>query len=205
MTNTYKWQRMMVMSSFGIRQRNETSATIIRAILANTHEVKIRYQIILSHERGRQSESAMCLHGANDTAKHLGWYDVYLVHEQKPPFPPAYGLHDLLRLVATLSAVRNHSVGRNEDAPPGGMDVVLYVGREHGYVIVGDVRPQLELILPLQYRYGIGTKAYDRFLNGLRGRDPREGLAGPAGQDDDTRSCTSVPEHLSIKTTVWEC
>ncbi len=146
----------------------------------------------------------MRLHGADDTAKHLGGYDVYLVHQEQTPFPPAYGLHDLLRLVAALSAVRNHRVGGNEDASSGGMDVVLDVGREHGYVIVGDVRPQLELILPLKDRYGVGTKAYDRFLYGLRGRDSREGLAGTAGQDDDTRSCTSVPEHLPSKTAVWE-
>jgi hypothetical protein len=76
------------------------------------------------------------------------------------------------------------------------MYVVLDVGREHGDMIVGDVRPQLELVLPLKDGDGVGAQDNYGLLYGLGGRDPREGLTGPAGKDDDPRSRASVPEHL---------
>ena len=127
----------------------------------------------------------MRFHGADDPAEHLCGYDVHLVHQQQSPLPPPYGPHDLGRLVTALSTVRYHRVGRDEYATARGMYVVLDIGREDGYVIVGYVRPQFELVLPLQHRHGIGAKADDRFLDGLRGGDPREGLPGATGQDDD--------------------
>mmetsp|Transcript_7946 Transcript_7946/g.16529 ORF Transcript_7946/g.16529 Transcript_7946/m.16529 type:complete len:249 (-) Transcript_7946:406-1152(-) len=76
------------------------------------------------------------------------------------------------------------------------MELILLVAGKDGNPIVWNVCPLLELKLPLQYRHGVGGQTDTRFLDGLCRRDTREGFPGTAGQNNDSRSGSSVSKHL---------
>mmetsp|Transcript_47092 Transcript_47092/g.91904 ORF Transcript_47092/g.91904 Transcript_47092/m.91904 type:complete len:438 (+) Transcript_47092:1495-2808(+) len=76
------------------------------------------------------------------------------------------------------------------------MQRLLRIGGEARDPVLRYVRPQAELVLPLQHRHGVGAEADAALLDRLRSGDPRESLPGAARQHDDARPRAAVPEHF---------
>lgn len=69
----------------------------------------MRYRLTRQTQFGMHSESVDAL------SEGVGGHDVYLIEQEKPPFPRSNPLHDLLGIVGSLTRDTDHRIGRNDD------------------------------------------------------------------------------------------
>mmetsp|Transcript_18365 Transcript_18365/g.54815 ORF Transcript_18365/g.54815 Transcript_18365/m.54815 type:complete len:254 (-) Transcript_18365:357-1118(-) len=125
--------------------------------LGADEEVEVADALVLTHQRRGQAELAVAVCDADDLAEHLRRHHVHLVHEQQPPLTVLDHAHHLLGLRAPLPRERNHGERGDADARQT-REVLLALRREAADLMVLQVGPQLELMLPLVDRHAAGTQ-----------------------------------------------
>lgn len=115
---------------------------------------------------------------------------IYLIKQEQTPLALSDLVHDLQTLRTPLPAKRHHRVrcDRNRSDV---CELLLGVGREPSDELVIDVRPDLELMLPLLYRYARGAQNEAALLDGAARRDTDQRLAGAARKHNDAASCAT--------------
>mmetsp|Transcript_11385 Transcript_11385/g.36436 ORF Transcript_11385/g.36436 Transcript_11385/m.36436 type:complete len:203 (-) Transcript_11385:184-792(-) len=129
-------------------------------------------------------------------SKHLGGYNVNLVHNDQSPFCVLHLCHNPLAIFRAPFAVRHHVVGGHEDGGAGGVQIIFASAREPADVLRRQGREGPHRADPLLDAYRVDAKDDAALLDGACSCDPRQSLASPARKHNDSRASSPIPKHL---------